>query len=279
MFITCPNCSTKYNLPDSMFKSGAKARCTVCKHMFGLERPEDEVDAGVDALVSAKSGKQEGDSANVRGGHGADESLEDIIGAADGFNLDAPAKKSAKKRGKAVWVLLVLVLFAGAAAGVYVYMPQLLSMSETALEPSPNATAGEVAATDSIKHLALRNIRQYYQPNEKVGQLFVIEGKVVNNFKVAKELIKVEATLFDANNVTLTSKQQYCGVSVSLFQLQVLGQQELESALNNKIEILTNNTNVAPGQEVPFMVVFYNPPATVAEFGVKVIEAQDPPQK
>jgi len=60
--------------------------------------------------------------------------------------------------------------------------------------------------------------------------------------------------------------------------LQVLGEQELETALNNKIEILTNNTNVPPGGEVPFMVVFYNPPASVAEFGVKVVEARTPPE-
>ncbi|UZP68474.1 zinc-ribbon domain-containing protein [Desulfovibrio mangrovi] len=264
MHVTCPNCSTKYNLPDSMFKPGAKARCTVCKHMFPL--------AGEKAAPRAASPKDMGD-----------DSIADLLGSSDsGFNLDAPSKKKPKEKGKsklALVLVLLIVLLGGAGAGVYFMMPDLLGVGEKeAPTPAPNGTE-DVAVTDNIKSLALRNVRQYYQPNEKVGQLFVVEGKVVNNFSTPKELVKVEVTLFDTNNVTITSKQQYCGITVSLFQLQVLGQQELESALNNKIEILTNNTNIAPGGEVPFMVVFYNPPASVSEFGVKVIEAKDPPKK
>ena len=38
---------------------------------------------------------------------------------------------------------------------------------------------------------------------------------------------------------------------------------------------MTNNTNVLPKGEVPFMVVFYNPPPDVAEFGVKIVDAKD----
>jgi len=278
MHVTCPNCSTKYNLPDSMFKPGAKARCTVCKHMFPL--------AGEKATPRHEEPARSRDD---------DSSLEDILGSPDsGFDLDAPAQKKSKGKTKdkgkgkskvGLVVVLLVVLLAGAGAGVYFTMPDLfgkLGLFGNATAEAPKTSANgsdEVTVTDNIKNLALRNVRQYYQPNEKVGQLFVVEGKVVNNFNVPKELVKVEVTLFDTNNVTITSKQQYCGITVSLFQLQVLGQQELESALNNKIEILTNNTNIPPGGEVPFMVVFYNPPASVSEFGVKVIEAKDPPKK
>ena len=49
----------------------------------------------------------------------------------------------------------------------------------------------------------------------------------------------------------------------------------MESFLNNKVEILTNNTNVPRGGEVPFMVLFYSPPAGVAEFGVRIVDARD----
>jgi len=30
---------------------------------------------------------------------------------------------------------------------------------------------------------------------------------------------------------------------------------------------------------VPFMVLFYNPPPTVAEFGVKIVDVRDPEVK
>lgn len=36
MIVTCPNCSTKFNLPDANATPGAKLRCSVCKHVFPL---------------------------------------------------------------------------------------------------------------------------------------------------------------------------------------------------------------------------------------------------
>ena len=68
-------------------------------------------------------------------------------------------------------------------------------------------------------------------------------------------------------------------MQLSLFQLQVLSEKEMESFLNNKVEILTNNTNVMRGGEVPFMVLFYAPPEGVAEFGVRIVDARDVPDQ
>ena len=66
-------------------------------------------------------------------------------------------------------------------------------------------------------------------------------------------------------------------MQLSLFQLQVLSEKEMESFLNNKVEILTNNTNVPRGGEVPFMVLFYAPPEGIAEFGVRIVDVKDVP--
>jgi hypothetical protein len=77
----------------------------------------------------------------------------------------------------------------------------------------------------------------------------------------------------------LTSKDILSGNTVSLFQLQVMTKQELESALTSQVGVLTNNTNLAPGAETPFMIVFFDPPEAVKEFGVKVVDAKDPPGK
>ena len=49
----------------------------------------------------------------------------------------------------------------------------------------------------------------------------------------------------------------------------------MESFLNNKAELLANNTNIPPGGEVPFMILFYDPPENVAEFGVKIVDVKD----
>ena len=226
--------------------------------------PEADLAAAVRAKVQADARK--------RGSADDGPDVSDIIGSMKGYNLDdAPPAVPPKKYGWPVIAGFVAVLLA-VAVGVTLRFTGMWP-GDKAVETPPPAVNG----TEQIKNIALRNYRQYYVNNEKVGQVAVIEGKVVNNFSSPRELMKIEASLYDAAGTAVVTKQQLCGVTVSLFQLQVLGEQELETALNNKIEILTNNTNVPPGGEVPFMVVFYNPPASVAEFGVKVVEARIPP--
>lgn len=226
--------------------------------------PEADLDAAARPKVQADARK--------RGSADDGPDVSDIIGSMKGYNLDdAPPATPPRKYGWPVIAGFVAVLLA-VAVGVALRFTGIWPGDKAAEMPPP-----AVNGTEQIKSIALRNYRQYYVNNEKVGQVAVIEGKVVNNFPSPRELIKIEASLYDAAGTAVVTKQQLCGVTVSLFQLQVLGEQELETALNNKIEILTNNTNVPPGGEVPFMVVFYNPPASVAEFGVKVVEARTPP--
>ena len=124
----------------------------------------------------------------------------------------------------------------------------------------------------------MRNVRQYNLLNEKVGKVFVIEGKVVNEFPEPRYFIELEGAIYDRDKHTIASKKQLAGTQLSLFQLQVLSEKEMDSLLNNKMEILANNTNVPPGGEVPFMILFYAPPENVAEFGVRIIDAKTSPQ-
>jgi hypothetical protein len=79
--------------------------------------------------------------------------------------------------------------------------------------------------------------------------------------------------VYDEQGQALREKEFLCGNTVSLFQLQVLSQGELESALNSKVGVLTNNSNLGPGQEVEFMTVFPKPDKGLSEFSLKVIKA------
>lgn len=149
--------------------------------------------------------------------------------------------------------------------------------AEKAPAEAPAAPKADEAA--KVKDIVLQNVRQYYVNNEKTGQIFVIEGKAVNNFKTPKEMIKLEASLYDEKGASLASKEVLCGNTVSLFQLQVMTKEELDGALSSQVGILTNNTNIATGGETPFMILFFNPPEALKEFGVRVIDAKDPPGK
>ena len=181
-----------------------------------------------------------------------------------GKNGALPEMKAPKKSGrKLLWLCLCIFLLAAGGAGFYFYnkYPEKLPLEEETAK--------------KVEMLTMRNVRQYNVLNEKVGKVFVIEGKVVNEFPSPKELIELEGAIYDENKTPVREKKQLAGTQLSLFQLQVLSEKEMESFLNNKVEILANNTNIPPGGEVPFMILFYDPPENISEFGVKIIDAKD----
>ena len=83
----------------------------------------------------------------------------------------------------------------------------------------------------------------------------------MNGFNQPRELIRIEASLYDSAGNALVSKQQLAGTSLSLFQLQVLGEQDIEQALANKIDIMaTEYPMSSPGGEGSLSwSVFYKP--------------------
>lgn len=245
MEITCPQCSSRFNLPDKLAKPGAKLRCTVCKSVF--------------QLPGGKNNDNNIASGSVDGPRKEDKEL-------------LPPMSGKKKGGKVkLWVIVaILLLLSAAGGGVWYYFSHgvpFLSGGDTA--------AKEEDVAKKVELLTMRNVRQYNLLNDKIGKVFVIEGKVVNEFPEPKELIELEGAIYDKNKKPLAVKRQLAGTQLSLFQLQVLSEKEMQSFLNNKMEILANNTNVPPGGEVPFMILFYAPPDDVAEFGVKIVDARN----
>lgn len=64
MIVTCPNCSTRYNLPDAKIPAGgAKVKCSKCAHVFKAElpTPEEEVENLLEEDSPAAPDTQAGD--------------------------------------------------------------------------------------------------------------------------------------------------------------------------------------------------------------------------
>jgi predicted Zn finger-like uncharacterized protein len=176
-----------------------------------------------------------------------------------------PSMPLKEKTHAGLYLLLITLLVVGAFG---------LWWRSTVQQESGSAREAEIAR--KVELLTMRNVRQYYVDNENVGRLFVVEGSVVNEFPQPRDLITVEAAIYDKDEKLLAVKKQLAGVQLSLFQLQVLGKTDMDAFLNNKTEILASNTNVPHGGEVPFMLLFYEPPEDLAEFGVRIVDVQDP---
>ena len=279
MIITCRRCSTKFRLDDALVSPLAKAKCTFCGNIFimadGMD--SDDFQANIDAHEKAAPEELMAEAESSK------QAVEAILKDGDLYNVDQREKKR-KKSGGVLWAVLVVFLLLAAGGAVYFVDP--LGWRDAPGEepqqaqsqaPTPSGPQSENMITDpaALASITLLDVKQYYVNNDKLGgQLFIIEGSVVNNFPTPVDLIRVEATLLDENKNAVVSNQQFCGISVSYFQLQVLTEKELTEALSNKLEVLSKNTNVQPGSKVPFIFVFRSVPPTVRAFGVKVIEAQ-----
>ncbi|NJB66935.1 putative Zn finger-like uncharacterized protein [Desulfobaculum xiamenense] len=268
MVVECPNCHTTYNLDEQFATAGRKVRCTVCENIFTLSPTSAPPKAGKSEAPSEKPSARK-DAARE------EESFEGLGSLS--FDIDEGAKPA--KGGRAKTVAIVLMIFALLAGGSYAglrflapqYLPAFLggkaAMEEIAMEQAEQME-------EMVKRISLESIRQYYVDNEKAGRIFVIEGRAINGFEVPKELVEVEASLFDDKNAVLDSRRLLCGNTLSLFQLQVLDQAEIEKALTDEAGVGSNNVNLQPGQEAPFMFVFFSPSDAVSEFVVKVVAVQ-----
>lgn len=285
MIVQCPNCDTKYRLDETLLgKDGEQVRCTRCSHVFRVNPPrpiDDEIDVVQDEDFDWLK------DMDVAGGA---EKIEDEVPApakdfGPGYEIKdgtiaVEIQSTEPKRIRAVTWVIIAIALVSLIFGVVLYYPKLQDTvrpwigSEAPEEVRQEQHLGE----EQISQISLQNVRQYFVSNEKIGQLFVIEGKAHNAFSSPMELIKIEASLFDAQGKVVERRELLAGNTVSLFQLQILSEEELQAALQAKVGILSNNTNLRPGMDVPFMVVFPNPPESVQEYGLKVIEAQHPPQ-
>lgn len=317
MNVTCPQCHTVYRLPDDKVKSGIKLRCSVCRHIFAL--PSEEVKAPSERQeLSLESEEKKSSSDGVRmekcsapdygdgelslGGSSSSGGLSlalddapsprssgrerrkveglrlDGAGSAEAFGgLDMPRRKRSPLSG----LVSLLVCVALGAGGWWMWQntPYLDGLKGLVAPYFGLEMADASDPLSVVSKLELRDVRQYQVKNEKAGQLIVIEGKVKNNFPTARELIRLEAELYDAEGNMLASRQQLAGNSMSSFQLEVLDREELDKAINNKLDIVEANTNVLPGNEVPFTVVFVDPPAQASDYKVRIAGAELPAPK
>lgn len=175
MIVTCPNCSTKFNLPETQAAPGAKLRCSVCKHVFQLSDGVKPAEIRMEPDLSLSSP-----------------------------SLSMPPKK---KGGIWGWVLTLLILcaVAGGTWWAWTYTPLFDTVKEMIAPPKKQDPV------ELVKNIALRGVRQYNISNEKLGNISVVEGKVVNGLQPARELIRIEASLYDSAGNALVFQAAACG--------------------------------------------------------------------
>ncbi len=118
----------------------------------------------------------------------------------------------------------------------------------------------------------LSDINGYFVTRDKNTRIFVIEGKATNRFKSPCSFLQVNGTLFDEKGETAAQESSYCGNVLSLKELQTYSPKAISERLSNAYGTTLSNLNLEPDQSLPFMLVFFDPPANVSEYSVQVAD-------
>ncbi len=132
----------------------------------------------------------------------------------------------------------------------------------------PGSKAG-VATEDG--RIAVRAVKAYYIPQSAAGELLVITGEAVNNYKKPRASLQLKGMVFAANGQVLATRAAYAGNQLTKEQLVGMPVDKIEAAMNNQFGDSLANMGVEPGKAIPFTIVILNPPKEGKEFGVEAV--------
>jgi hypothetical protein len=184
-----------------------------------------------------------------------------------------PVSTAVRRRGSqslpvavlAVAIVLILALVGG---GYYFFTEGPAALNKLGLGFMAKWVGIETAEEGNI---SLKNPVGSFVINQEAGEIFVVTGEAVNNFKKPRASIQVKATLFGSKGEVLQQKTVYAGNLLSKEQLGTLPMAKIEETMNNQFGDSLANLGVQPGKGIPFVAVFSKVPKEAADYGVEVV--------
>jgi len=183
-----------------------------------------------------------------------------------------PTVFAPKKSGRSPLLLIVLViLFAliGAAIAIFFWAPDLIPDSMSFLKPVEK----QVAIDSGIRRLKFPSVNGSFVDSKKTGRLFVIQGKIKNNYAKSRSFILIKGTILDDGGRPVKMKMAYAGNAFKEGEIGALTLEEINKAMKNRFGKGKKNIDVAPGATVPFTIVFENLPENLGEFSVEAVSS------
>lgn len=169
-----------------------------------------------------------------------------------------------KRSSKSLVALLVLLVLAGAAYGVYYAVMEMgieIPYASDFLKPKP-------ADPNGTLHLSTLDINSKFIENSQSGRLFVITGKVRNGYSTPRRSIRLRGKLFTKGKVLVKTEFAQSGILIGDQDLATFPIAAIKQRLNRN-----GTATVQAGQNIPFMLVFSDlPPADqLDEFAVDLV--------
>jgi len=193
-------------------------------------------------------------------------------------------QKKGPMRGILFFFLFILIL-AGGHAGILYWKgfwkgdpAEFTSMDHQTVhlqvykELYAEITGGKVVRAP-VGQISVLGMSGRFVENNSAGTVFVIEGKIKNEFKETRSAIAVRGVLYNQSGKPTMRKKVYCGNKLSEVELQTLSLDKIQERLDNQFGDSLSNLDVSPGVVLPYTIVFGKLPDNLAEFNVEVAES------
>ena len=242
----------------------------------GLEDLEDEsqpADVVTDEFATD-------DFSNTQGDFGAT----DVLPVDDDEIAEPAVVKPAKSRSKKPVLVMALLLLV--AVGVLIIPKSLginipyisdikipylsdLDLKIPYLSDWLNPEEQDVVGNLRIMPMG-RTISGKFVNTEKAGRLFVIRGKIKNEYDHPRSFVKVTGKLYQNGKKLARKSTVYIGNVISDSELAGMGIADIKKRMKNKFGAKRSNLKIKAGKVVPFIIVFDKLPKNLDEYTVEV---------
>jgi hypothetical protein len=102
------------------------------------------------------------------------------------------------------------------------------------------------------------------------GRLFVIRGKIKNDYDHPRSFVKVTGKLYQGKKKLVRKSTVYIGNVIPETELAEMGIAAINKRMKNKFGNKRSNLKIKKGKTVPFMIVFDKLPNNLDEYTVEV---------
>lgn len=115
-----------------------------------------------------------------------------------------------------------------------------------------------------------KTISHKFIENTAVGDIFVIKGRVRNDYNHPRSYIKITGKLYRQGNALAKTATVYCGNVLTDSDLAQMNMTLINKRLQNRFGDKRSNIKVKAGKTIPFLIVFNKLPANLDEYTVEV---------
>ena len=176
------------------------------------------------------------------------------------MQVPPPSRRPASRR---LLIFLIPLLAVAGGVAIWLYLPW-------------NLRSKPVNKSTGIEQLHLLETRGYFVDNQRDGQLFVIQGRVRNEFTSPRRWIHLRAKLYTTDGQTARQLDFYAGSMFSDKQLRSMSLEELLGLIQRPPSSQQGERLVPAQEEVSFTVPFGDLPelTKLSDYSVEILASQ-----